>query len=495
MDLVDQYGKPFPKTQAKPRNFDAATADDYRPVRGNGSSADAVMQHAGTTLRNTARYLDENHDLAVSVLDDIVNNTVGDGISISPMVRTTAGALAVDANRMLRELWEEVSDQADVTGQMGWLDCERLGARTQYRDGEVFTQIVTANGYRYPTRVPFAIEMLEPDFCPLDYFDAANNISHGIQLNAWRRPLAYYFYKNHPGDAGIFRSLQLSRDLKTVPAERILHGRFTRRLGQLRGVTIFHAALNRMRDVKDYEESERIAAKVASDMTGFIQRTGEFQGATDPSKRQLRMAAGAIFELMPGESVGTIDHNRPNTGLVDFRNAMLRAIAGGTGTRYSSISRNYDGTYSAQRQELVEGVVAYRALFKSRVRSFYAPIWTAFVEAAYMSGALNKLPRGLDLSTLYRADYRAPAIPWIDPQKEANAWKLLLEARLESHAEIMRQRGRDPAKVMEEIGQETENGLFASAITNTPTQPVSDGDETNDDDEGAGDEPRARARA
>jgi len=109
--------------------------------------------------------------------------------------------------------------------------------------------------------------------------------------------------------------------------------------------------------VKDYEESERIAAKVAADLTWFIQRTSEYQGPQDvntDSRRELKMAAGAGFTLLPGETVGTIKSERPNSDLVNFRSAMLRAVAGGTGTRYSSIARDYNGTYSAQRQELVE---------------------------------------------------------------------------------------------------------------------------------------------
>lgn len=39
--------------------------------------------------------------------------------------------------------------------------------------------------------------------------------------------------------------------------------------------------------------------------------------------------------------------------LLALRAGQLKAIAAGIGAGYSSIARSYDGTYSAQRQELV----------------------------------------------------------------------------------------------------------------------------------------------
>ena len=45
-------------------------------------------------------------------------------------------------------------------------------------------------------------------------------------------------------------------------------------------------------------------------------------------------------------------------------------------------------------------------------------------------------------------------------EKEAKAWKILLDSKIESHIEVMRARGRDPVKVMEELKREAEESLF-----------------------------------
>jgi capsid protein len=54
-----------------------------------------------------------------------------------------------------------------------------------------------------------------------------------------------------------------------------------------------------------------------------------------------------------------IKSDRPNPNLETFRNGQLRAVAAGSRGSFSSIARNYDGTYSAQRQELVESTEGY----------------------------------------------------------------------------------------------------------------------------------------
>jgi lambda family phage portal protein len=469
------------------RLYEAATSSQYRPVISNSGSADADVNAAGTRLRQLARHLEENHDLVVSIFDDLVNNIIGTGARVAPMVRMTNGALARGINRQISELWDQWAQSPETTGELGLETAERLICRSYLRDGEEFTQLVTTPRFNYQTPVPLALELLEADFVPFEMTDQRKNLFNGIELNQWGAPTIYHVYKNHPGDP--LTQFQTNQETKAVSAQRMLHPKFSRRLRQRRGVPIIHAVINRLRDVNDYEQSERIAAKVAADLTWFIERTSEYNGMIDVNEaknRTLQMAAGAGFSLLPGEKVGTIKSERPNSGLIDFRNAMLKAVAGGTGSRYSSIARDYSGTYSAQRQELVEGAVGYRTHFVYLVRRIYRPIYASFIDQILFGGLL-RLERGIDMATIRRVDFRAPALPWIDPAKEAKAYETLIDKKLESHAEIIRQRGRDPEKVREELEEEQADGVFSDTIAAStpaeePTEPQVDDDE-NDADE------------
>ncbi|EPH3362934.1 phage portal protein, partial [Citrobacter freundii] len=161
-----------------------------------------------------------------------------------------------------------------------------------------------------------------------------------------------------------------SAELKTVAAENMLHLAQRKRLHQLRGVSLLHGVIRRLGDIKDYEESERVAARIAAALGFYIKRgdAATFPQEDDwkPSENKYRyfdIAPGMIFDdLAPGEDLGMVESNRPNVHLHEFRNGQLRAVAAGSRGSYSSIARDYNGTYSAQRQELVESYEGYNVL-------------------------------------------------------------------------------------------------------------------------------------
>ena len=153
-----------------------------------------------------------------------------------------------------------------------------------------------------------------------------------------------------------------------------------------------------------------------------------------------------VDTLLPGEDVGMIESNRPNPFLEGFRNGQLKAVAAGTRGTYSSVARSYDGTYSAQRQELVEGQLGYDLLQHEFIDYWCRPVFRAWLRIAIASGVLV-VPKTVDPSTIYGAIYQGPVMPWINPVHEANAWKILVEAGFADEAEVARARQRNPQEL------------------------------------------------
>src|SRR5690606_41724458 len=61
-------------------------------AKGEPHSADLAVQLAGKTLREQARYLDENHDLVTGLFDRLEERVVGGaGIGVEPIPLTLAG--------------------------------------------------------------------------------------------------------------------------------------------------------------------------------------------------------------------------------------------------------------------------------------------------------------------------------------------------------------------------------------------------------------------
>jgi lambda family phage portal protein len=469
--IAPQWGLARARARMALRVFDSYEAVEkgrLRKDRRDRRSANAQNERSAEELRTMARHLDQNFDIAAGILDTIVANVVGAGIAPEPQILLTSGEPAEELNRRLLSLWNDWIALPEVTRSFDYYTLQRMMIRSWLRDGETFGQLIIGPtaGLDHGTIVPFSIEALEADLCPLDYRDENRSIIQGVEVNAWGQARAYWMYKQHPGDtyltSGAARSPSLGRDLKRVPADRVLHLKLARRLHQLRGVSLFAPVMNRLDDIKEIDESERIAARVAAAMAAYIKKgtpdlyNPEVGVGTDgkPNLRSMEFVPGMIFDdLLPGEDVGTIDTKRPNNALIPFRDAQLRAAAAGVGAGFSSISKNYEGSYSSQRQELVEQFVIYRAVSQAAVARLCQPTWDGFIDAATLSGAVT-LPQNVDRETLYNCTHALPPMPWIDPQKEVQAAISAVQNRFTSRSRVIRQRGDNPDEINREIARD-----------------------------------------
>ena len=446
--------------------YEAGETTRYRKKRTDRASANANNRRAAESIRTAARHLDENHDIASGILDVLVANTVGTGIQPEPQVMLKNGQPAQELNSQLIKLYEDWRFRPDVTWQHDYYGFQRLVARSWLRDGEVFANRVIGpvSGIDHGTIVPYSLEGLEADLVPYDYESVKPKVKQGIEVSEWGRPIAYHVYKQHPGESGVSAALSMNTDIKRVSADTMMHVAFRKRLHQLRGVSIFASVINRLDDIKEIDECERIAAKVAASMAAVIKKGNpdSYEAATtDPNatesgRRSMTFEPGLIFDdLEPGESIETIDTKRPNNALIPFRDSQLRSAAAGIGASYSSISKNYNGTYSAQRQELVEHYQIYQMLAGPIVYGFCQPTWDGFVDAALLSGRIT-LTGDIDRETLYDCTHTGPSMPWIDPEKEVNARILAMQWSLSSRSRSIREAGRNPDQINKEIARDKE---------------------------------------
>jgi len=472
--------------------YEAARSDRLRKNRRETGSGNAAVTRAGSTLRQQARHMEQNYDIALGVLNTLVANVVGaNGIGIEPQPRRADGSIHDEFARQLLDLWKDWGRRPEVTWCHDWPATQRLLARTWFRDGEAFAQSIEGNGpwLDHGTRVPLSLELMEPDFVPMDFSATATGnarIEQGVEINAWGRPVAFHVLKSYPGES----STSLSSgggQTKRIAADRMLHLATRHRIRQLRGVSVFASVLNRFDDLKDYEESERIAAKVAASMAAFIKKGTPdlYDSPEDAEQRHLKFRPGMIFDdLRPGEEIGTIDTNRPNPNLETYRSGQIKAIACGTGPTYSSIAKTYDGTYSAQRQELVEGWVAYSTLANEFSARIVRPVWEKFVALAILSGAV-RVPADVVATSLDDAIYIPPQMPWIDPKKEAEAWAALEDRAYVSGPEIIRKRGGNPIDVLDQqarwLREKDVRGIPVNAADPLPPEPAPPPEPEQDD--------------
>lgn len=467
--------------------YEAANPSRLRKFHRDTGSSNRDVSRGAVPVRVQARHLAQNHDIARGALRTLVNNIVGpSGIGIEPQPRRADGSIHAEYAAALREAWRDWCKLPEVTWTHHWARVQRLTVRTWLLDGEAFAQTLTGPVpyLNHGTRVPFSLELFEPDMIPMDY-DSGDKIRQGIERNAWGRAVAYHVYKSDPRDTVIGR---MATDFKRIDANRMLHIAAIDRIGQLRGVSEFASVITRLEDIKDYEESERVAAKIAAMLTGYVKKgTPDLYEPSDAQKdaegnpipREVRFSPGMIIDgLAAGEDIGIFDSKRPNPNVVTFRQGQLRAVAAGIGASYSSISRDYNGTYSSQRQELVEQWINYATLTDEFTGQFVQPVWERFVDAANLSGVV-RIPRDVVAGSADDALFIGQSMPWIDPLKEAKSWNQLVLDGFASEVEVMRKRGANPRDVLEQIDdwrkKVAEKGLLFTSNAATdkgPTQNI-----------------------
>jgi len=430
--------------------YEAAKPSRTNKKKGKGESGEFQVGRYGKTLRDQARWLEENNDLVDGLLSTLVNNIVGkDGISVEPMPLDYEGNIHQGFAKQILQVWSDWSVKPESTGNWTRPEIERLVCRTWLRDGECFGELLQGyiTGFKHPNKeVPFSLQVMEPDFFPYSMNKPKKMITQAIQRNQWGQATHYHALLNHPGHLDNYSYRDQTR---AISADSILHIRQVKRLHQGRGVSILASTMQRISGLQNYEESELVAARIAAAMAFYIRKgVPEDYESNDAveSRKNMPISPGTIFDdLRPGEDVGTIESKRPNALLQKFRDTMVRAICSATGANFSTVAKQYDGTYSAQRQELVESYLSYGVMSNSFIAQWSRPVYRECIKMALLSGKLT-VPPDVDPNTLLLAFYQAPVMPWIDPAKEAKANNEIVAGGFGTEAEVLRARGKNPAE-------------------------------------------------
>lgn len=495
------------KALAAIAGYDAAEPSRRRRFHRDGRNGDALARRSAAALRNQARHLDRNVDLVRGGLDKLCDFVVGaHGITVEPQPKRADGSINQEFAADLRRDYEAFRKWPEVTWTLNGGSADRMACRTWLRDGECLGQLVSGprRDLQYGSDIPVAVELIEPDLLPHWHENASANIHQGIERNAWGRPTLYHLLLDHPG-SDVRASTGTT---KRVPAERMLHLRCVDRIGQLRGISVLASVIARLQDIAEYDDYERIAAKMAASMVLKVSRgspdmwmAGEGGSTYDPLKPPVYQMDGGmvVFNGQPGEDAEFFDTKRPNAGAEPWVKQQLRfASAGFGGLSYSAFARDYNGTYSAQRQELVENWPHYHALTGEFVAQWSQPTYEEFVRWRVLT---KGVPADVDSGSLFDALFFGPPMPWIDPEKEAKAQVLLVQACFKSSSQVIRERGGSLPDTYRQLGAERalrEDLELKSVVDNagTPQPAQAPPAPPTDDEDGAaeGDELARRAR-
>jgi len=429
-----------------------------------------------------SRRLEYENDIAASVANAVIVNVIGTGIR--PQSKAAGKAFARDAEA----LWNEWVKQknCDVTGCSTFFDLQRLVLRRWLFDGEFFVHHVVPQGKPSGEMlVPYQIQLIDPLMVQSPFsLRSAQNVYSGIEIDNFSRPIAYHVLQGYGSQAP-------ANQTTVIPAQDMLHG-FTKILPtQIRGISPFAPALQRIRDTTEFIDAELIAARIAACFALFITTSAPSAALgrldlDDDGQPIEGLKPGMSVYLRPGEDVKTATPGRPDTTAKEFIETQQRLVAGAMGLSYELLARDLSKvTFSSARQGHLEDRRAFSVIQQFIIDHFCQPVWEEFLKWAVMSGKLKARSFSSRPQDYLPARWIAPGWGWIDPLKEAQANNLGLDRGYITLSQICGQLGLDWQEVLDQRRKEVE---YAKSIGLTVVDPAAQqgGDPPNGSDEDMG---------
>lgn len=439
------------------------------------TSADSELSSSLRILRARSRSLIRDAPYAKRAKVIVVNNVVGSGIGMQAQVKTIRDTLNNRINGEIESEWERWSaaNQCHTGGTLHFADIERIAMGQIFEAGEIFIR----KHYKPfgDSTIPYCLEIIEPERV-VDEFQPSAFISNaivrmGIESDEFRRPLAYWIRRLHPGE--IRYSATETDGIDRIPADQIVHLKLTDRWPQTRGEPWLHAVLKKLNDVDGYSEAEIVAARAAASYMGFIESAHEYGDKQENGSREITLEPGIVERLAPNEKFNFVNPNRPNTNMDPFMRMMLREIAAGTGVSYESLSRDYSqSNYSSSRLALLDDRDLWRFFQMWFVRNFRKNIHNEWVQQAILSRTIKTISAedyALNVQKFSAVRFKPRGWSWVDPTKEVEAYKEAIKAGLTTTTQVIAQTGGgiDIEDVLDERRQELDIGKEKGLIFDT----------------------------
>jgi capsid protein len=115
------------RSRAVIQAFEAVKPTRTHKARRENRSANQLSQNGAVSLREQARWLDNNNDLVIGILDKLEERVIGsEGIIVDPHPVLKNGNIAKKFASQIRSAWAEWSVSPDVTGEFTRPMLERL---------------------------------------------------------------------------------------------------------------------------------------------------------------------------------------------------------------------------------------------------------------------------------------------------------------------------------------------------------------------------------
>lgn len=419
------------------------------------------------------------------------------GIAITPRFHLIADK---DRRREVNTHWVDFVREADADGVLDLYGMQTLAVRSWLERGEMFAR----RRNRRPTDplgIPLQVQLLESDMVPnfdADQFEGmpqGNRIRSGIEFGNIGQRVAYWVYREHPGDGRLGVGVSPSAALLTrVPAEDMLHMFEPKRIGQRRGVPTLAPILAKLRNVADFEDTTLERQKIANLFVGFITRTLPSLDPTDPNHAALTgllaeldadaspllpMKPGLVQELEDGQGVTFANPPDAGTNYSDYMRTSHLGTTAGTGVPYELAVGDIQNVSDRTLRVIINEFrrFASQRQWQIVIPQFCQRIMRWFADASVLAGTIAIEEH----AAVVRAEHAPHGWEYIHPVQDVQGKALEVKNGFRSRSSVIAESGDDPDVVDQERAndavREQDLGLPITGLPDGVAQP-SDADDT-----------------
>lgn len=417
-----------------------------------------------TSLRARSRELYQNNDYAKKFAKMVVTNVVGaQGFTLQ--AKSEDGGkqdeLANTAIEKAHADWAK-KGTCETTGRLNFAEVCRTLMHSVPVDGEYLVRKVYGKAAR--NKYGFALQIIDPARLDATYNvnngGVGNDIVMGIEIDQYRRPVAYHILARNPGETA-------ARSRDRVPAEEIYHGFLTEHPEQIRGVPWMHASILSLHHLGEFEQSALIAARKGANTLGFFV-SPDGMPPVPPStadatgqevSNDIEISVPGEYDTLPeGYDFKPYDSKYPDAMTDVFAKHYLRKISTGFGVTYNGLANDLEGVnYSSIRVGTIDERDNWTAIQAWFISSFLTEVYLDWLKAALLNSAIT-LPNGSTLPATKLDKFSAHhwqgrRWQWVDPLKDIQAAVSAIEAGLASPYQIAAQQGVDVEQVLDEIAR------------------------------------------
>lgn len=484
-------------------------------VPNSGSAAEDINPN-NSTLRQRSRMLYMSSPVATSAINTNRTKVVGTGLTLQSAIDTDVlGISPEEAKRWQRKteaefsLWADKKENCDALGLNTFYSLQQLCLKSWLMSGDVFAvvkrhdatplnpytlrlHIIEADRVCTPARFKtgHGFNFLTEGKVPEGEKGAGNKIYDGVEVDKNGRVVAYHIASKHPGSLSFDKTewIRVEAYGQRTGLSNILHIMDSERPEQYRGVPYLAPVIEPLLQLRRYTESELMAALVQSFFTAWIITETDsvdipvnevdeivdddgnviqtnLREGVDENPNEYGMDSGTVTHLQPGEDIKFGNPNIPTAGFETFVKTLCKIIGAGLDIPYDVLIKEYNASYSASRAALLEAWEGFKMRRSWFVDDFCQPTYEMWLSEAVAIGRIEA-PGFFDDPVIRRAWCKAkwvgPVQGQLDPKKEAEAAKILVDNGWKTNEQVTRELGGgDWNQNIEQLG--IENNLLRKA--------------------------------